>query len=151
MSVQQQREEPPPPKLFRGIIPALVTPFDNQGNLDTHAVGPLVEHLIQQGVHGFYVCGSTGEGMHMSIQERKSMLEHVVLAAQRRVPIMVMVGACSLEDATSLARHAETCGADAISSVCPGAYKWLGEPKPDLDWCIAYFSAVASATTPPFF
>jgi len=141
--------------LFSGVIPALLTPHTESGELDTASIAPLVEYLIESGVNGFYVCGSTGEGMSMSVDERKQMLEGVMVACGGRVPVMVMVGACPIKDAVALAQHAHGLGVDAISSVAPGAYTALGlsdEPAPPtFDVSIAYFTAVGAATPLPFY
>ena len=141
--------------LFSGVIPALLTPHTESGELDTASIAPLVEYLIESGVNGFYVCGSTGEGMSMSVDERKQMLEGVMVACGGRVPVMVMVGACPIKDAVALAQHAHGLGVDAISTVAPGAYTALGlsdEPAPPtFDASIAYFTAVGAATPLPFY
>jgi hypothetical protein len=141
--------------LFSGVIPALLTPHTESGELDTASIAPLVEYLIESGVNGFYVCGSTGEGMSMSVDERKRMLEGVMVACGGRVPVMVMVGACPIKDAVALAQHAHGLGVDAISTVAPGAYTALGlsdEPAPPtFDASIAYFTAVGAATPLPFY
>ena len=60
-----------------GIFPALVTPFDKSGHLDCERAGPLIERLIQAGVDGFYIGGSTGEGFLQSLEERKRFLKYV--------------------------------------------------------------------------
>jgi N-acetylneuraminate lyase len=140
--------------LFSGVIPALLTPHTESGELDTASIAPLVEYLIESGVNGFYVCGSTGEGMSMSVDERKRMLEGVMVACGGRVPVMVMVGACPIKDAVALAQHAHGLGVDAISTVAPGAYTALGlsdEAPPTFDASIAYFTAVGAATPLPFY
>ena len=138
-------------KLFHGVIPALVTPFTEAGDLDHVAIVKLVEHHIAAGVNGLYVCGSTGEGMSMTVSERKEMLSVTCAAAAGRIPVMVMVGACPLEDALELTRHADTSGAAAISTVAPGAYSWIEADAPDLKGCVHFFNAVASASTLPFY
>lgn len=143
-------------QLFHGVIPALITPFTAAGEVDTAAVPAIVDHLIAKGCSGFYLCGSTGEGMHMSVAERKTMQAAAIAACKGRVPCMVMVGACPIADAVDLARHAEKAGAAAISTIAPGVYAQLklkdsDEPLPEFDATIAYFSEVAKATALPFY
>jgi len=138
-------------KLFHGTIPALLSPFTQVGDLDVEAVAPLVNNLLEGGAEGLYLCGSTGEGMSMSVAERKQMTAATLRAVGGRVPVMVMVGACPVEDAIALAKHADDMGAVAISSVAPGAYPWLGEPAATLPTAVQFFSSVARATELPFY
>ena len=66
-------------KLARGIWPALVTPFTDDGNgVATDRVDPLIRHLLDAGAQGFFVCGGTGEGVAMTVDERKAMTEATV-------------------------------------------------------------------------
>jgi N-acetylneuraminate lyase len=105
--------------MFTGIIPALLTPFTPDDRVDVQAIYPLVEFLLAAGVDGFYVCGSTGEGVLMSEEERRLVAETAVAAARRRVPVIVHVGAASTGEAVRLADHARLAGADAIAAVPP--------------------------------
>ena len=90
---------------IKGVIPALITIFDKEENLDTDKLKILVNYLINQGVHGFYLTGSTGQGMMMDAAERKSV-EAVVEEVDGRVPIIVHVGAIATVQAIDLAKHA---------------------------------------------
>ena len=136
--------------LFHGVVPALVTPFTEDGSaVAVDAVAPLVEHMLAAGTTGFYLCGSTGEGFAMTVAERKVMLEATVAATGGRVPVMIHVGGCDVEDAVALAKHAKEAGASAVSSVTPGSY---GRDEPHDEAAVtAYFTAVASATDLPFY
>eukprot|EP00055_Hartaetosiga_balthica_P014091 m.75573 g.75573 ORF g.75573 m.75573 type:complete len:315 (+) comp8486_c0_seq10:20-964(+) len=110
-------------KKIKGILPALVTPFLEGGDgVDVDAVEKLVEFHLETGVHGFYLCGSTGEGVHCSVSERKTMVEAVFSSMEkfgRKLPVIVMVTAHSVKDSISLAQHAEEQGAHAISTIVP--------------------------------
>lgn len=106
-----------------GLIAATPTPFDKRGSVHLDAIGPLVDRLIDSGVSGLYVCGSTGEGMSLTCDERKRVVEASVAAAGGRVPVIVQVGHNSLRDARGLAEHAAAAGADAISATCPSYFK----------------------------
>ncbi len=83
----------------------------------------MVEFLLQRGVHGLYVCGSTGEGMSLTSDERRSVAEAYVRAAAGRVPVLIQVGHTSLAEARSLAAHAQQIGADAVSATAPFYFK----------------------------
>lgn len=108
---------------LNGLIAATYTPMHADGQLDLAVVGPMVEHLIRQGLGGIYVCGSTGEGMSLTTDERKSVAGAFVRAADGRLPVIIQVGHNSLDDARELARHAADVGADLISATCPSYYK----------------------------
>lgn len=106
-----------------GLVAATYTPLDDNGAVNATVVGPMVEHLLESGVNGLYVCGSTGEGMSLSSAERKVVAETYVEATARRVPVIVQVGHNSLTEARALAEHAQQVGADAISATCPSYFK----------------------------
>lgn len=108
---------------FDGLCAAVVTPFDQHGALRLEAVGPLVTHLLESGVRGLYVCGSTGEGVSLTSAERMAVAEAYVEAVDHRVPVIIQVGHNSLSDARELAAHAQRIGADAMSATCPSYFK----------------------------
>src|SRR5215204_2878689 len=78
--------------MFGGLMPAMVTPFDERGELDFEATEALVERLIQAGVSGISPLGSTGEATHLTFDERKRFAEEVVKLVAGRVPLVVGVG-----------------------------------------------------------
>ena len=106
-----------------GLIAATYTPLDEQGELKAAVIAPLVDHLLQRGVSGLYVCGSTGEGMSLSCNERIEVAKEFVDAAADRVPVIVQVGHNSLAEARRLAGAAQSVGASAISATCPSYFK----------------------------
>lgn len=108
---------------LNGLIAATYTPLDARGGLNLDAVPPLVEHVLASGVSGLYVCGSTGEGMSLSSDERKAVAQAYVQAADGRVPVIIQVGHNSLAEARQLAEHASVIGADMISATCPSYFK----------------------------
>lgn len=77
------------------------------GNVNVSAIGPLVEYFLAAGVKGLYLCGSTGSGIAMTKAERMLMTEETCKVVAGRVPVIVMVGACPVEDAVALAIHAK--------------------------------------------
>lgn len=108
---------------LNGLIAATVTPFDSAGVVDLTAIKPMIDRLIESGVTGLYVCGSTGEGMSLTCQERKSVVEASVTASGGRVPVIVQVGHNSITDACDLAKHAVDAGANVVSATCPSYFK----------------------------
>jgi Dihydrodipicolinate synthase/N-acetylneuraminate lyase len=111
-------------KDLRGVIPALVTCFDEEGNLDESRQRKVVSFLLGAGVHGLYLTGSTGEGFLMTPEERNRVVDVVVDEVAGRVPVIVHVGAIGTKVSIDLARHAEAAGADAVSSVPPFYWKF---------------------------
>lgn len=131
---------------FTGIMPALITPFTEDGrDIDAAALEALIEMNIRKGVSGFYVGGSTGEAFLMSMEERKQFLELVVEQVNHRVKVIAHVGAISTSQAMELARHAGHCGADAVSAVPPFYYSFSGKER------LAYYQDIISSTSLPMF
>lgn len=112
----------PRPELS-GLIAASYTPMSPDGGLNLGLVHPLVDHLLASGVDGLYVCGSTGEGMSLSSDERRAVAQAYVEAAGGRAPVVIQVGHNSVTEARQLAEHAQQIGADAISATCPSYFK----------------------------
>ena len=110
-------------RTFNGAWPALVTPFTDDDRVNASVLRDLTQHLLDNGAEGFYVCGSTGEGLYMSVSERKLVTETVLDQTQGRVPVVVQVGCVALRDAIELAQHASESGAAGISSVLPPLYQ----------------------------
>lgn len=106
-----------------GLIAATYTPMYADGSIHLEPIGPMVDYLLASGVSGLYVCGSTGEGMSLSRDERQSVAEAFVKANRGRVPVVVQVGHNSVVEARLLAAHSQEIGADAISATCPSYFK----------------------------
>ncbi|HXF81158.1 MAG TPA: dihydrodipicolinate synthase family protein, partial [bacterium] len=84
---------------FGGIIPPVVTLFDRQGRVDEDAMRAHLDFLIEGGVHGLFVLGSTGETMHLSIEERRAVAALAVRHVNGRVPVLVGCLNTSTEEA----------------------------------------------------
>lgn len=106
-----------------GLVPAVFTPMRPDGRLNLKQIPPIVEHLITDGASALYVCGGTGEGFSLSLEERMQVTDAYIEAASGRIPIIVQVGHSSLVQAQQLAEHAQHAGANAISAVPPFYYK----------------------------
>ena len=102
-----------------GILPATITPFDSKGRFARAPFERLLERLYGAGVHGVYVCGTTGEGLLMSGADREALTEAAVAVTPRGRHVVAHVGAASMEETVALARHAAAAGAHAISSMPP--------------------------------
>jgi len=108
---------------MQGIIPALITPYEDDGSISDSRTRKLVRHLINEGASGFYLSGSTGEGFLQSAEERMSFLELVVDEVKREVPVIAHVGTMDTATAVQLTKHAYQAGATAVSAVTPFYYK----------------------------
>jgi N-acetylneuraminate lyase len=106
-----------------GLVAATFTPMRSDGTLNLSMAKPAVDYLVDSGVSGLYVCGSTGEGPLLTTEERKQTAAAYVEAAAGRVPVVVQVGHSSVVEARELAAHAEQIGADATSAVAPYYFK----------------------------
>ena len=115
---------------LRGPIPAVHTPLDDAGDaLRLDVIPSYVEHLRRHGAPAAYVCGSTGESLALTVDERRRVLEAWVDAAGTDLPIIAHVGSNALPDAIELARHASDVGVAAISAMNPtfGRSRNVGE------------------------
>ena len=130
-------------KNIKGVIPALITPFDEHEEFDENRMRKLVNHLIERGMDGLYLTGSTGEGFLMTPEERKKVVEVVIDELHGRIPVIVHVGAISTKISIDLAKHAYATGADAISSVPPFYWKFKEEN------IYKYYEAVSMSTPLP--
>lgn len=109
-------------KTMYGIITAMTTPFLTDGEVDFEALGQQMEFLIQSGVNCLYPCGTTGEMLFMTLQQRKAVAEVVVKQNAGRAIVFVQAGAVREEDTIELARHACGIGADGVGIVTPSFY-----------------------------
>ena len=104
--------------MFRGSLVALVTPFRN-GSVDEEALAGLVEWHIAEGTHGLVPVGTTGESPTLSHEEHERVIEVMVEAAAKRVPVVAGTGSNNTTEAIRFMRHAERVGADAGLVVTP--------------------------------
>jgi 4-hydroxy-tetrahydrodipicolinate synthase len=128
--------------LFKGLFPALVTPFRN-GGVDEEAFVRLVERQIAGGVHGLVPVGTTGETATLSHDEHRRVVEICVATARGRVPVIAGAGSNSTEEAVELVRHAKAVGADAALVVTPYYV------RPSQEGLYAHFAAINAAVQLP--
>tara|TARA_R110002094_G_scaffold19855_10_gene31464 strand:+ start:1209 stop:2084 length:876 start_codon:yes stop_codon:yes gene_type:complete len=121
--------------MFKGSLPALVTPFRN-GELDLETLKKLVEWHIGEGSNGFVPVGTTGESPTLTHREHEQVVEEVVKATAGRVPVIAGAGSNNTVESIRLARHAEKVGAAAILVVTP-YYN-----KPTQRGLVAHFTAL---------
>lgn len=129
---------------FKGVIPALVTPFHN-GEVDEKAFVALVERQIAGGVHGLVPVGTTGETSTLSHDEHRRVVELCVKTTAGRVPVIAGAGSNSTDEAIELARHAKAVGADACLVVTP-YYN-----RPSQEGMFQHYKAINDAVELPIF
>ena len=106
--------------MIRGILPALLSPLSDDGTrVNYEAVQQLVTFQLERGVDGFFVCGGSGEGLLLSVEERNAILADVIAVARGRATIVAHIGAIDTATAQRLAARAAELGADAIAAVPP--------------------------------
>jgi len=104
---------------LKGVMPALVTPFNNNFEIDEAALRNLIDFVIDKGVTAIIPCGTTGEFTNMSIEERKKVIEIAVNQAKGRVKVIAGTGDAGTDTAIELTKYAEKIGADAALIVSP--------------------------------
>jgi N-acetylneuraminate lyase len=104
---------------LKGLIAAPYTPMKEDGNLELSVVDTYARRLKQDGVQGVFVCGTTGEGYALTLDERKQVLREWLRYQESDFTIMAHVGTNSYVQSAELARHAEEAGADAIGAMGP--------------------------------
>ena len=129
--------------MFKGSMPALVTPFTPEGELDLATLEKLVEWHVAEGSHGLVPVGTTGESPTLSHEEHNLVVKEAVRVAAGRLPVIAGTGSNSTREAVWLTQHAQKAGADAALVVTP-YYN-----KPTQEGMIAHFSAIHDATTLP--
>jgi dihydrodipicolinate synthase/N-acetylneuraminate lyase len=133
--------------MLRGAIAAVVTPLAEGGRaIDDDAIGPLVRFLSEGGVDGILTCGTTGEGVLLTVDERQRVASRFVQERPAGFQVAVHAGAQTTMDTVSLAAHASEVGADAVAVIAP-PYFPLGDEE-----LLAHFAAAAEACAPtPFY
>ncbi len=110
-------------KKYQGVIPAFYACYDKEGHINADGVRALTRYLIEKGVNGLYVGGSSGECVYQSVAERKLVLENVMAEAKGKVTIIAHVACNNTIDSQELAAHAESLGVDAIAAIPPIYFK----------------------------
>ncbi len=127
------------PLRLTGLIAAPHTPLHEDGSLRPQTISAQTQLLLETGVRGAFICGTTGESLSLTLAERLRITEAWAEAASGKMPLVVHVGSNSVRDAQALATHAAKLGADAIAIMAPNFF------KPNLDDLIAYCASIAEA------
>ena len=128
--------------IFRGTGPALVTPFDADGEVDLATFSDLVERQIAGGVHFLVPCGTTGESATLTATEQATVIRRTVEVAAGRIPVLAGAGSNATRTAVAFSRAAAEAGADGVLVVTP-YYN-----KPSRDGLALHYAAVAEVGLP---
>lgn len=111
--------------MISGIIPAIVTPFTKGGeHVDYEKAYALASWLADSGIQGIFACGTTGEGLLQSLDERKRLVEGLVSAVGSRIKVVAQTGCLDTTRTIDLTRHARDVGASAAAIVAPSFYAY---------------------------
>ena len=111
-----------------GIIPPLVTPLKDNDTLDIESLERLIEHLIQGGVSGLFILGTTGEEQSLSYRIRQQMIKETCRINRNRLPVLACITDTSIVESVQLANYAAECGASGVVSA-PPYYFATGQPE----------------------
>ena len=130
-----------------GVLPAMATPIREDGSrVNEPVIDSLVDFLLNAGVKGLFVGGSTGEGILLNLDQRKVLHERAVKAARGRAPVLIHVGSNTTDNSVYLAKHASDIGAQGIVAVTPYFYSVHDEA------ILSHFRSIAEAAPDlPFF
>lgn len=130
---------------FTGVIPPVVTPFTEDGEIDLDGIDRIVTHLVEGGVDGLFVLGSSGETAYLTDAQRDAVVGRVVAAADGRVPVLAGAIDSTAHRVIEQARRSQALGVDAIVSACP--FYAINDAEEIAD----HFRAIAAAVDLPLF
>ena len=128
--------------MFKGSLPALITPFKNE-SVDYIAYRKIIEWSLSQGSHGFVPCGTTGESPTLSHEEHKKVVEECINVVEKRVPVIAGTGSNNTIEAIEFTQHAEKAGADGALIVTP-YYN-----KPTQEGLFQHYKTISDSTSLP--
>ncbi|MEN3186987.1 MAG: dihydrodipicolinate synthase family protein [Atribacterota bacterium] len=114
-------------RLLEGVVVAHLTPFDRNGNVDHGLLQAYITFLIEKGVNGLFVCGTTAEAQLLSVKERVQILETVLKVNDEKMTIVAHCGTPTLQDTRELLRHAFSAKAHGGAIVTPFYYRYSQE------------------------
>ena len=146
---------------YAGVFPAFYACYDKDGAISPTGVRALARYLLEKGVKGLYVCGSSGECIYHSAAERKLVLENVMAEVGGKLTVIAHVACNNTADSRELAAHAQSLKVDAIAAIPPIYFKlpprgiakyWndISDAAPDTDFIIYNIPQLAGValTTP---
>ena len=132
-------------KLFEGVITPMITPLIDRETLDIKGLEKMINHLVEGGVSGVFLMGTTGEGASLSYRMRRELIKKSVDFVAGRVPVLVGITDTCIEEALSLADYAYECGANYLVSALP---YYLGLTQDEI---VAFYTLLADKVKLPLF
>ena len=129
--------------IFKGCATAIVTPFDENNNIDFDEFKKIVNFQIDNGINGIVVCGTTGEAATMSAEEKEELIKYCVKVVNKRVPVIAGVGSNNTQNVLLSEQYAQKVGADGLLVVTP-YYN-----KTTQNGLIEHYKAIAQNTNLP--
>jgi 4-hydroxy-tetrahydrodipicolinate synthase len=136
-------------KRFEGIYPPVITSFTESGDIYEKGIRRVIGYLMSEGVHGFFINGSYGSAILMTVEERKKVAEIIHEEVDGRLPIITHVGEASTRATIELAKHAEGLGSAAVAAVAP--YYYSGTNAYDEGQIIRHYADIAASVGVPTF
>ena len=147
-------------KKYQGIFPAFYACYEDDGSISPQRTRALARYLLEKGVKGLYVGGSSGECIYQSVAERKLVLENVMAEAKGKVVVIAHVACNNTADSMELAAHAESLGVDAIAAIPPiyfhlpeygiaGYWNDISSAAPNTDFIIYNIPQLAGVALTP--
>jgi len=106
-------------KIFEGIFPAVITPFDEDEKIDKKKMGDFIDFVLNRGVHGIYLLGTNGEAPLLTFKEKKKIIDTSIRKVNGRVPVIAGTMCNSTKKTIELSKYAEEKGADAVHVIVP--------------------------------
>ena len=126
-----------------GILPAVVTPLTPEGKFNEKAMRKLINHLIDGGVHGLFITGTTGEFYGFTAEEKREIFEVTLDETKARVPVYAGTNGITTRESIILTQLAEDCGIDAVSILTPMFI------TPSQEQLIEHYKTIAASTSLP--
>ncbi|NIM44128.1 MAG: hypothetical protein GTO54_00575 [Nitrososphaeria archaeon] len=130
---------------FEGIITALLTPFDREGEVLEDALRKIVDFQVTAEINGFFICGTAGSGPLMRVDQRMRVCEVVIDQVRGRRPVIAQVGSPDTDTTIALAKHAVDVGVEAVGCLPPYFY------VPDRETLVRHFQRLSEAVEVPIF
>jgi len=126
-----------------GIIPAVITPLDQEGKFNEKAMRKLIDYLIEGGSHGLFVVGAAGEFYGLTPEEKRRIFQVTMDQVRGRVPVYAGTAGITTRETVTLTGIAEGCGVDAVSILTPMFV------SPSQDQLVEHYTAIAKSTSLP--
>ncbi len=133
------------PTPLRGIIPPLITPLNSDSSLDLKSLERMLDHVIDGGVHGVFILGTTGECSSLSYAVKNQLIQETCKIVSGKIPVLVGITDCAFQESLNLANLAKSYGADAVVAA-PPFYMNLGQEE-----LCKYFRQLADEVPLPLF